>query len=153
MLANFNQTVMQADGRFLNDPELQALQTYAQSFSTRQTAYQRLSKNSEALIIAALRQLATTHRQEVQTNGAKCKRDMDYVLKEIAQAVLMGDSEVFQQGFALWMENITRAVHTTDSAAQAYTCLKVVIKQAMPADCEALVVPYIDDLITSFSRT
>lgn len=153
MLANFNQTLMQADGRFLNDTELQELQTYAQSFSTRQTAYQVLSNKGEALVVAALRQLATTHRQEVQTHGAKCKRDMSYALKEIAKAVLMDDSEVFQQGFALWMENITRAVHTTNSAAQAYTCLKAVVNEAMSAECAALVVPYIDDLITSFSRT
>lgn len=153
MLATFKQTVRQADGRFLNDTELQALQAYAQSFGTRQRTYQVLHSQGEAMTMAALRQLAATHRQEVKTHCVKCKRDMDYALKEIAKAVLVGDSEVFQQGFALWMENITRAVHKTNSAAQAYTCLKVVIKQEMSAECAALVIPYIDNLVTSFSRT
>ena len=153
MLANFNQTVIQADGRFLNDAELQELQTYAHSFSTRQAAYQILSQKGEALTISALRQLAANHRQEVQTHGAKCKRDMNHVLQEIAKSVLMGDPDVFREGFALWMENITRAVHKNNSALQAYTHLKAVVNQEMPATCAALVVPYLDELITAFSGT
>lgn len=151
MLATFYQASTQADGRFLSDQELQGLQAYTQSFEARRQTYQILSQNGDALVIAALQQLATTHREEVKTHSAKCKRDMDYALKEIAKAVLLADEDVFRQGFALWMENITRAVHRGDSAARAYACLKAEILKTMPAACAALVVPYIDDLITSFS--
>jgi hypothetical protein len=151
MLATLQNTTVQADGRFLNDQELHGLQTYVQSFRARLATYQFLSQQSEALVIAALQQLAKTHRQEVQTHSAKCKRDMSYALQEVAKAVLTGDPEVFRQGFSLWMENITRAVHKGNSAARAYNCLKVEIQKEMPAECAALITPLIDDLITSFS--
>lgn len=151
MLAALNDVAMQADGRFLSDQELQGLQTYIHSFQARRAAYQFLSQRGHALVVAALQQLATTHCQDVQTQRAKCQRDMAYALKQIAKAVLLDDSEVFKQEFSLWMENITRAVHQGDSAARAYTCLKAEITQAMPAACATLVVPYVDNLIHSFS--
>jgi saccharopine dehydrogenase-like NADP-dependent oxidoreductase len=151
MLATLHNAAVQADGRFLNDEELRGLQTYVQSYKTRLATYQLLSQRGEALVMAALRQLALTHRQEVQTHSSKCKRDMSYALQEIAKAVLTGDPEVFRQGFSLWMENITRAVHKGNSAARAYTCLKAEMQKELPAECAALVVPFIDDLITSFS--
>ena len=150
MLSTLNQTTAQAYGRFLSDQELQGLQAYVNSFQVRRQAYQLLSQNSETLVIAALKQLAATHYQEVKTYSTKCKRDMDYALKEIAKAVLMDGEEVFKQGFSLWMENITRAVHRGNSAAQAYAYLKAEIIKTMPEDCAALVVPYVDDLIMSF---
>ncbi len=151
MLTTLHTATVQTDGRFLDDEELRGLQTYIQSYKTRLATYQLLSQKSEALVIAALRQLAMTHRQEVQTHSAKCKRDMSYALQEVAKAVLTGDPEIFRQGFSLWMENITRAVHKGNSAARAYSCLKAQIQKELPTECAALVVPFIDDLVMSFS--
>lgn len=151
MLATFNQAVHQADGRFLSDSELQELESYIQSFSARSQAYKFLSDNADTLVIQSLRQLARTHRQEVQSHSAKCRRDMSYALKEIAKAVLMDESEAFKQEFSLWMENITRAVHKGDSAARAYACLKEELKKSMPPQSVNLVVPYVDELIQAFS--
>lgn len=151
MLTTLTQAVLQADDRFLNDQELQGLERYIQTFTARNQAYQILSQNADELVIQTLKRLAQTHRPEVEAHGAKCKRDMSYALQYIARAVLMDESDVFKQDFALWMENITRAVHKGDSAARAYSCLKMTIQQSMPTHCAALVNPYLDDLITAFS--
>ncbi|MGF1460160.1 MAG: hypothetical protein ACFBSG_14185 [Leptolyngbyaceae cyanobacterium] len=153
MLLTLNQVATQADGRYLSDQEIKQLEVYIQSYDVRLKTYQLLSQNSASLIIASLKQLAKTHRQEVQAHSFKCKRDMEYALKEIAKAVLMDESELFKQSFALWLENITRAVHKSDSAARAYAHLKAEISRAMSPECAALVVPYIDDLILSFTAT
>lgn len=151
MLTTFNQAVLQADDRFLDDEELRGLENYLQTFSTRQQAYQIISAKADELVMQALQQFAKTHRCDLQANGVKCKRDMAYALKYIARAVLMAESDVFKQDFALWMENITRAVHKGNAAAIAYGCLKQEIQTVMPAHCAALVTPYLEDLIQAFS--
>ena len=151
MLSTFSQTAAHADGRFLNDQELQGLEAYVESFSARTQTYQTLSSQANELVLRSLRKLAQTHRQEVVTHSAKCKRDMDFALKEIARAVLLDEPEGFKQDFSLWMENITRAVHTNNAASRAYRCLKAEICTALPGDHAALVTPYLEELITAFS--
>jgi hypothetical protein len=151
MLTTLNQVLLHADDRFLNDQELRGLENYVQTYSLRQQAYQMLSDQANDLVMQALKQLAQSHRQDVETHGAKCKRDMAYALKYVARAMLMDESEAFRQDFALWMENITRAVHKGNSAAVAYGYLKQEIQKALPAQCAILVTPYLDDLITAFS--
>jgi len=147
----FAQTVREADGRYLTDQELQVLEKYAHSYSTRDRAYQILSEKANTLVVDSLKKLAATHRDEVVNHSGKCRRDMTYALKYIARSVLTDEPEVFRQDFSLWMENITRAVHKGDSATRAYQHLKVEIQAALPKECAALVVPYLDDLITAFS--
>jgi hypothetical protein len=151
MLITLHQAILHAEDRFLNDQELQGLERYVDSFEVRYRAYQLLSQRADELVMQALKVFAQTYRSEVETHGAKCKRDMGYVLQYIARAILMDDAEVFKQDFALWMENITRAVHNGRSAAQAYGCLKGQIQTALPAQYSALVVPYLDDLIMTLS--
>lgn len=151
MLTTFNQTIQQADDRFLSDSELHALEAYVQSFAVRQQTYQLLSQHADELVIGALRQFAQTHRKDVEADGAKCKRDMAYALKYIARAALMDEADAFKQDFALWMENITRAVHKGDAAAKAYGCLNQVIQAKLPNQCAAIVTPYLEDLIMAFS--
>lgn len=149
----FTPTVDNADGRYLTDAELQVLEQYVQTYRTRKQTYQILSVKANDLVLQSLKQLAMTHRKEVQTYGGKCRRDMTYTLQYIARAVLMDEAETFREGFAVWMENITRAVHKGDSAARACRCLKTEVQKALPVECSALVVPYIDDLITAFSNS
>lgn len=149
----FAQTVQNADGRYLTDVELQDLEQYVQTYRTRKQTYQLLNNNANALVVQSLRQLAMTHRKEVQIHGGKCKRDMTYTIQYIAHAVLMDEAETFREGFALWMENVIRAVHKGDSAARACRCLKAEIQKAFPTECSALVMPYLDDLITAFSNS
>lgn len=151
MLMTLNQVVLHADDRFLSDQELRGLESYVQTFTLRQQAYQILSHQADELVMKALKQLAQSHRQDVEAYGAKCKRDMAYALKYIARAMLMDEAEAFKQDFALWMENITRAVHKGNSAAIAYGYLKQAIQHAMSAQCAALVTPYLDELMTAFS--
>jgi hypothetical protein len=151
MITTFAQKAIKADGRFLNDEELQGLEAYAQTFAPRNQAYTLLSQRSDELVLQSLRQLARIHRNELKVYGATCKRDMAYALKCIAQAVLTDELEEFQQDFALWMENIMRAVHKGELAAHAYRSLKIEVQKALPPQSAALVTPYINNLITAFS--
>lgn len=146
------EAMQQAEGRYLNDQELQPLEQYLESYQARHQAYQLLRDNAEVLVHRALRRLNQTHRRAVQEYGAKCKRDMDYALSYVAKSVLSNEAKGFREDFALWMENITRALHKGESSAQAYTYLKQEVQEALPSTCAELVTPFIDDLITAFSE-
>jgi hypothetical protein len=151
MNSTFEATLLEADGRYLSDAELDPLEAYRSSFAVRLKAYELLREQADALVIDALRGLIATHRQTVQTHGQKCQRDMTYALSRIAKAVLVDEAQEFQEEFALWMENITRALHKGESAAQAYRLLKQAIQAKLPGACTKLITPYLDDLILAFS--
>jgi hypothetical protein len=152
MNSTFFDVTQQADGRYLSDQELQPLETYLNTFATRVEAYESLRDNADSLVMQSLRRLVQTHRRVVQEHGAKCKRDMLYSLSYIARAVLSDDETAFQQDFLLWMENITHALHKTESATRAYGFLKQEMQDTLPPQCAALVIPYMDELINTFSR-
>ena len=152
MSTTFGRTLLQAEGRYLDDKELQGLEHYLQTFALRNQAYQLLTSHANELVVQALRQLAVTHRTAVETHSSKCKRDMSYSLKCIARAVLLDEQDFFQQDFVLWMDNITHALHKEDSAAQAYRNLRSEIQKILPTPCVALVIPYVDQLVEAFSR-
>jgi hypothetical protein len=152
MNSTFVESAHQADGRYLSDQELRPLETYLETFATRMEAYQTLRDNADSLVMQSLRRLVQTHRRVVQEHGGKCKRDMTYALGYVARAVLSDETTAFQQDFLLWMENITHALHKTESATRAYSFLKQEIQDTLPAPCAALVTPYMDELINTFSR-
>ncbi len=149
---SFASTVQQADGRYLSDQELSPLETYSNSFAMRVEAYQTLRDNADSLVMQSLRRLVQTHRQVVQEQGAKCKRDMTYSLSYVARAVLSDEATAFQQDFSLWMENIIYSVQKNEPASQAYGFLKQEIQNTLPPQCVNLVTPYMDELISVFSR-
>ena len=151
MNSTFEATLLEADGRYLHDEELAPLEAYRASFALRLKTYELLRDQADALVIDALRGLIATHRQTVQTHGQKCQRDMTYALSFIAKAVLVDEAQEFQEEFALWMENITRALHKGESSAKAYRLLKQAIQTKLPEACAKLVAPYLDDLILAFS--
>ncbi|MDA0674211.1 MAG: hypothetical protein O3C67_10970 [Cyanobacteria bacterium] len=152
MKRTFTTTLREADGRYLSDNELDPLETYWSSFAIRAQTYQLLRDQADTLVLQALRRLAQTQRATVQTHGQKCQRDMAYALSCIAKAVLTDEAQDFQEDFALWMENITHALHKGESAAQAYGFLKQAIQAQLPETSAQLVMPYLDDLIMAFSN-
>lgn len=152
MNSTFVDVTQQADGRYLSDQELKPLETYLNTFATRMEAYETLRENADSLVMQSLRRLVQTHRRVVQEQGAKCKRDMTFTLAYVSRAVLSDDATAFQQDFLLWMENIIHAVYKTEAATQAYGFMKQEIRDTLPPNCVALVMPYMDELINTLSR-
>lgn len=145
------ESIRQADGRYLSDAELTPLVGYVRSFAVRFNTYTLLKDNSDTLILQTLRKLVQTHRRTVQEHGTKCQRDMAYTLECISKAVLLDDEPGFVEGYVLWMQNITRALHKEGSAIEAYRLLQAEITAMLPAESAQLINPHLDSLIKAFS--
>ncbi len=135
--------VLQADGRYFNDVELQTLEHYQQTFSLRLQTYNLLGQHADHLIMETLRQMLAVDRQAIQTHGETCKRDMTYVLRSVALAILKDDEEGYKQTLILWMQNIMAALNKESQSSRAYRLMQDVVKQTMPTESAALVNHYL----------
>ncbi|HEY9762621.1 MAG TPA: phycobilisome protein [Trichocoleus sp.] len=147
------ESIRQADGRYLSDAELKPLETYVRSFAVRFNTYNLLQEKSDTLILQTLRKLVQTHRRTVQEHSSKCQRDMAYTLACISQAILLDDEPGFIEGYVIWMQNITRALHKEDSAVQAYRLLQAEVAAMLPAESAQLINHHLDSLIKAFSES
>jgi len=145
------ETCLQADGRYLSDPELQPLETYIRSFADRFNTYMLLKEKTDTLVLTTLRRLMQTkHRKAIQDHGAKCQRDMTATLEHISKALLLDDSKFLTEGYLVWMQNITRSLHKQDSATDAYEALREEINASFPPASVAVLAPYLEVTIQAF---
>lgn len=145
------QSIRDADGRYLDDSELTTLDAYVGSYGTRIKTYGMLHERAEELIIQALQQLSQTDAQTVQKHREKCLRDMNCVMRAIALAILRDDPQSFREELLLWMQNIMAALHKEQQSSRAYRLLQGVISQEFPAESATLVNQYLDEFITALN--
>jgi mannitol-1-phosphate/altronate dehydrogenase len=151
MNSTLEATLRQADGRYFNDAELQPLEGYVQTYALRLETYSLLGEQSEKLVLQTLRKLAQTDRHTIQEHGEKCKRDMSYVVRSIAIAILKDDEDAFNQQVVLWMQNIMTALHKESQSARAYRLLTEVVAENFPAANAKLVNDNLETFITALT--
>lgn len=110
-----------------------------------------LRDRSDEFILNALRQLMRSHRQVVQIQGNKCKRDMEVVLRYIALSILKDDTQGFVENLVLWMENITKSLKKEESAIRAYQALRMVITASVSSEMVQLIDPYFELFIRALA--
>lgn len=143
--------IQEADGRYLTDRELQPLDAYISSFATRMQTYTILQEKSESFILQALQVLAKTDAQTVRQHKEKCVRDMGYVMRAIAVAILRDDEQAFRDELLLWLQNILAALHKEQQSSRAYRLLQDVVRDQMPSECATLVNYYLDEFIAALT--
>jgi len=141
----------EADGRYLTDHELKPIEHYLNSYHLRHETYALLQAQSDSLILQTLRRMTQTHRQEIQTHGDKCKRDMSYVLNFAAGALLQDDEAGFQERLVLWMQSIMRSLNKEAQSMYAYRELQKLINETMPPESAILLNHYLDIFIEALS--
>jgi hypothetical protein len=145
------QSIREADGRYLSDSELDTLDTYVGSYSDRLKTYGLLHDRSEEFILMALKTLAQTDAQTIREHKDKCVRDMGYVLRGIAIAILRDDPRAFREEVLLWMQNIMAALHKEKQSSRAYRLLQEVVVAELPAESAALINGYLEEFITALN--
>lgn len=145
------QSIRDADGRYLSDSELDTLDAYVGSYEDRIKTYGLLHDRAEALILKALQTLAQTDAQTVREHKDKCVRDMGYVLRSIAIAILRDDPHAFREEVLLWMQNIMAALHKEQQSSRAYRLLQEVVVAELPAASAALINSYLEEFITALN--
>lgn len=138
------QRILEADGRYLNAQELYPLEQYLQSYGARLETYQRLSKQSEKLILQALRKLAQTYPELIRQQGARCKYDMTEMLRYIALSILRNDEVFFKEQVMSWFDTIMVAYKRTNQCATAYRYLQEIADSSLPPACSSLIRSYTD---------
>lgn len=138
------QHILDADGRYLDSQEIYLLEEYVQSYATRLQTYHYLRDNSEKLVIAALRKLATIHPELVQQHGARCKYDMTEVLRYVAISVLRDDETFFKEQMMVWLDTVLLAYKRTGHCVLAYRNLQEAIASAFPSNSVTLIRPYLE---------
>ncbi len=142
-------TVLQADGRYLTDDELQPFQSLRKTHATRLRTYGLLEEQAEALINQALDTMAQTEPNTISQHRSVCQRDMSYVLRAIAVAILQDDEAAFIEQLVLWMQNIMKAVQKEKQSAWAYRILQEVVSEKLPAMNARLVNHFLQVFIDS----
>lgn len=149
----FNHTlensILEADGRYLDSQELHPLEQYVQSYTNRLDTYQQLREHSDKLVLQSLRKLAQTHPEMVQQHGPRCKYDMTEVLRYIALSILRDDEIFFKEQMMSWLDTILLAYKRTAQCSVAYRSLQEAIAATLPAADTALIRPYLDLVIQS----
>lgn len=139
-----DKNIVEADGRYLDVQELQPLEHYVQSYTSRLETYQLLREHSEKLVLMALRKLATTYPELIQQHGGRCKYDMTEVLRYVAIAILRDDETFFKDQMMVWLDTILLAHKRQTQCVQAYRNLQDEIAAHLPAATAGLIRPYLD---------
>ncbi|MGA7932045.1 MAG: phycobilisome protein [Kovacikia sp.] len=144
---DFETSLLDADGRYLDAQELYPLETYVQSYATRLHTYLQLRENGDKLVIQALRKLAQTYPELIQQHGPRCKYDMTEVLRYIALSVLRNDEFFFKEKMMVWLDTILLAHKRNSQCVTAYRYLQEAIAAALPGTDASLIRPYLEIVI------
>ncbi|EKQ67898.1 Phycobilisome protein [Leptolyngbyaceae cyanobacterium JSC-12] len=143
------QNLIEADGRYLDADELQPLERYIQTYTTRLETYHQLREHSDKLVLFSLRKFANTYPELIQQHGARCKFDMSEVLRYIAIAILRDDELFFKEQMMVWLDTILLAHKRNMHCSLAYRNLQEAIAASLPAASVNLIRPYLDLILQS----
>jgi hypothetical protein len=141
------QSVLEADGRYLSAQELYSFEKYIQSYGARLHAYQQLRDNSDKLVIQALRKMAQTHPELIQQHGQRCKYDMSEVLRYIALSILRNDETFLKEQVTHWLDTILLAYKRHSHCVVAYRYLQDAISATFTNTDAEMVRPYLEIVI------
>jgi Phycobilisome protein len=142
--------LLDADGRYWDNQELDVLEQYVQSFADRATAYEHLREKGDALVVIALRKLAQVQPELVQRHGAFCKADMTAVLRYAALSMLRDDEVFFKEKVLIWLDTVLLAHRHNAHAVIAYQNLLSAIAANLPESTTKLVRPYLNLVVEIF---
>lgn len=143
------QRILDADGRYLSPEELRSLEQYVNSYAMRLETYQKLSQNSDAIVLSALKKFARVHPEIIQQSGKRCQYDMGEVLRYIALSILRDDEFLFLEKVMFWLDTVLRAHRKQAACSKAYQYLQEAIEESLsPSNCD-LIRPYINIVLTS----
>ncbi|HIK53933.1 MAG TPA: phycobilisome protein [Synechococcales cyanobacterium M55_K2018_004] len=152
-MAILNQTLdrfmIEADGAYLNNRGLSALEQYLQTFQTRLETYTLLRDHGRVLIQQALRKLAQVQPELIQKHGSRCVYDMTEVVRYIATSILRDDEVFFKEQMMAWLDTVLLAHKQNEHCAIAYRYLQEAVQAEFPDTASSLIRPYLASIIQS----
>jgi len=144
-----NQTIIDADGRYLSSEELRPLENYIETYQKRLEAYQAINQHNDALVLSALKKFARVHPEIIKRSGKRCQYDMSQVLRYIALAILLDDEFMFREKMMFWLDTMLRAHHKQEACCKSYQYLKETVQETLPGTVSEQVSPFINIVFES----
>jgi hypothetical protein len=139
MLSQLSILNRQTEGRYASDAELQFMTDYAASYSLRLTTYRKIQE-AEAQIVQQVQERIQQIEPKLVTSSkdanAKCQRDMMFVLRYAAIALLINDTSIYQERVLLWLQTIMRGFKEHQHHSElTYRVMQDVVQQFLqPAE-------------------
>ena len=123
----------QVDGRYATDSELQFAGHYFESFQLRLSAYRKLQL-AEMQIVQRVQnrvfQLDPHSAYNQPVSATTCQRDMLFVLRYSAIALLLDDTRLLEENVLLWLQTILRCFKDHQKRADlSYQVMQDVVRE------------------------
>ncbi len=143
------QNIIDADGSYLLPEQISPLENYIETYQKRLETYNYIQKNSDNLVLNALKKLARIHPDIIRNSGKRCQFDMSEVLRYVALAILMDDDFMFREKMMFWLDTMLRAHDKKEVCRKAYGYLQEVVTDHSPAEHRVLINPLFDTIFES----
>jgi hypothetical protein len=151
MIARFHQMAASTEGRYPTADEKQTLLDLAKGLPARIKAAEAVEAAEDKIVrgsIAAMQRKYPNFPKNHDQGWAKCYRDVQLVLRYVAQAALHDSKEMLDEKLLYWMRTILIASNFTPQLVRdAYTGLRDNCKQGLPAEAFALLEPFLEHTI------
>ncbi len=149
MLKQLSSLMIEADGRYATERELQFLKDYLQSVDQRISTYEKVRDAADIIIseIEAEKNLRNQTEQEKlfymgsEDRSQTCLRDMKGILRCSAAAMLVDDLERMRQAVLLWYYTIVRAFSYQKDAEIMYRLLEKLVEKHLTEEEAELMKP------------
>ena len=140
MLREISELTLETDGRYAIDAELDFLDNYCDSLELRMSAYQKIADSQKQIIdrIKVVRQEKKGNQEDLP---AICRKDLMFLIRYSASALLFDDLERLRTGMLLWHQTISRSFHYEDDSTEIYDFLVQVIPEFVSEEELELVLP------------
>ncbi|MGL4464328.1 MAG: hypothetical protein ACRC1K_19425 [Planctomycetia bacterium] len=155
MYTKMMQVMNSADSRYLSREEQEGVLKYADSLRVRFEASREVERHEEAAVRAALDRLKGRYPNFARYHDQgweKGVRDMQLVVRYMAQSMVMDDTEVAVHKLYLWLRTIIASLGmTTQFMRDAYTLLKESFQERLSRQTFAMMEPHFDRAIDVLS--
>ncbi len=134
--------------RYMTETEEAEVRTYADGLLARLPVLTLVEENEKPIVDEALNRLMARHPQLVRNHGAdteqRGRRDMTFVYRYAAMAMVLDDQDLVRDKVAVWMRTIVLALMPKEPMIYGYQQLIEGVKARFEEPVARLFVPQIE---------
>ncbi|MCU0654018.1 MAG: hypothetical protein MUF64_01585 [Polyangiaceae bacterium] len=155
MNSQLRKMIVNAEGRYLTEPEAARIRDFALGLSARIEAARRLEAAEDLIVQTALAAFSAQHREHLQKTpdaAQKTARDFRLTLRYVAAAHVRRDPEFFQKNYASWTGELLRTLADPAVISSGNEHLRAALDATLdPADAREFL-PYLDQFLAELRR-
>ncbi|TNE49175.1 MAG: hypothetical protein EP343_12910 [Deltaproteobacteria bacterium] len=147
MNTTLEQIFADAEGRYLQNAELEALSQYTQSIPKRMQAMKAIEKVEGPILQEVINEVWRKHPDFESRYGMsreKCTRDVGYVLRYCTLAMLRDDTTFLTEKLLYWMRTVLHAFEFNDTINTTYSALMQQAEKFCKAEHYQMIHPYLE---------